>query len=184
MSSTGVEGGEHLTEAEQEQLNKLLSDPIFFPEAFKNWISELTRSEVTPNLPFANILNSDQLKGGVFFFPNISPSYPLFGPWRNAGTISIPGPCEALVFFMGSSVNWAGDYGHLGLSVNGSTPDLNQILVYRGELLRRIFGGRAQYVQLPNTDNTVVLQVRKEGSGDVDFQDLAAAVFRIFLDTS
>ena len=45
--------------------------------------------------------------------------------------------------------------------------------------MKRVFGGRAQYVTLPNPDNSVRLMCQKIGSGDVDFQDLAVAVFRI-----
>jgi hypothetical protein len=171
---------EPLTEAEQLQLTRLLSNPLFFPQVFENWISDLTRTQVTPQLPFSQVLRSDTLAGGVFLFSAVSPTYPANGTWKDCGTVSVPGPCDAVVFFMGSSFNWSGDEGYLALSVNGSAASNNERLAYRGESGRRVFGARAQYVTFPLDVNTLKYQCIKNGSGDVDFQDLAIAIFRIF----
>lgn len=170
---------EPLTQEEEQQLQKLMSNPLFFPQVFQDWVSEKVRSEVTPELPFAQVLKSDALKGALNLFGGVSPSFPAFGAYKSCGTVAIPGPCKAVIFFSGSSYNWAGDYGLLGLSVNNAAVDDNQVIWMRGAN-RRVFGGRAQYVNLPNDDNTVRIMCQKIGSGDVDFQDLAVAVFRIF----
>jgi hypothetical protein len=170
---------EPLTQEEELRLEKLLSNPLFFPKVFQDWVSEKVRSEVTPELPFSQVLKSDTLKGSLNLFGAVSPSFPAFGTWKGVGTITIPGPCKAMIFFMSSSYNWAGDYGKLGLEVNGAAVDENQVIWMRGNL-KRVFGARAQYVTLPNESNTVRLMCMKIGSGDVDFQDLGIAVFRIF----
>lgn len=171
---------EPLSPEEEVQLKNLLSNPLFFPQGFENFISGLVHNEVTRGLPFSEILRSDTLKGEMQLFGGTTPTYPEWGPWKPIGTVDVPGPCEAMVFFSGSSYNWSGDYGMLGLSVNDGAVDGNQLIWFRG-LYRRVFGGRAQYVGLPNKSNTVKLMCQKLGSGDVDFQDCAVAVFRIFL---
>lgn len=181
-TGVGVETSvaEPLTEKEQQQLTQLLSNPLFFPMAFQNWISQLVRGDVTKQLPFAQILRSDVLKGGVEQFANVSPGYAEWHVWKPAGTINVPGPCSAVVFFSGSSYNWSGDNGMIGISANDGPVSDSQVIWLRGAA-RRVFGSRAQYVDLPNDVNTVKLMVQRWGSGDVDFQDLTVAVFRIFL---
>jgi hypothetical protein len=178
-----VSSQEPLTPEEEVQLDNLLSNPLFFPQGFEDFISKLVRNDVTSQLPFSQILKSDALKGEMQLFGGTSPTYPEWGPWKPVGTVEIPGPCEAMVFFSGSSYNWSGDYGMLGIDVNGGGVDGNQLIWYRG-LYRRVFGGRAVYVALPNKQNTIKLMCQKLGSGDVDFQDLAMAVFRVFLTSS
>ena len=142
-----MSSAEPLTTEEEELLEKLLSNPLFFPGVFKDWISELTRGQVTAGLPFAEILQSDTLKGTVNFFANIAPTYPAHLTWKDAGTMTIPGPVEALIFFMGSSYNWSGDYGHLALSVNGAAPENAQRISYRGVSVPMLSTSRPRRVQ-------------------------------------
>lgn len=172
-----------LTREEIERLKKLLQNPIFYPTIFKNWVSEKVRDEVTPQLPFSQILRSDVLKGAYASFPNkaaASIPHGTPGAWVNCGQLSVPGPVKAVIFFTAASYNWSGDNARVALSINGAAPDANQIMWLRGSN-RRIFGSRAQYADFTAASNTVALYGSEWGSGDIDLTDLSMAVFRIFL---
>lgn len=180
---------EGLTEQELERLRVLLTNPLFFPDAFKDYIAETVRTEVGSKIPLEQARKSNvlfaQIIGGADF--NLSTSADQ--TWQSASAdggsdvkLTVPGPGKAMAF-------WTTEMGHLdanldtgvvALSINGGAENMSEAIWMRA-FQHAERGARGMFLDLPNVSNTVEMRFFKFGTASYLFSSNRLLVFRIEL---
>ena len=150
-----VSSQEPLTPEEAAAAGQAPLQPALLPAGLRGLhLGTGTQRRHARSLPFSDVLQLGRAQGRDADVRRHVADLPRVGPVEaDRVGVDVPGPCEAMVFFAGSSYNWAGDYGMLGLSINNGAVDGSQIIWFRGAY-RRVFGGRAQYVHAARTSRT------------------------------
>ena len=183
---TDIVTTDELTPQEKERLNVLLGNPLFFPDAFKDYITEKVRTQVGAKLPLEQARKSNTLFAQRIFVHQKSTSADQTWEDQNASDyLTVPGPSSAMVFWTAdaSPQTASTDTCISALSVNGAVPDQNEGIWMRGNSpgIAAVPGGRAQLVSLPNASNTVKIQVFKYGTALYSFHVSYLIVVRIEL---
>jgi hypothetical protein len=183
---TDVVTADELTSEEKKRLEVLLGNPLFFPDAFKDYLAEKIRTEVGAKLPLEQARKSNTLFGKFVFVHGKTTSADQTWEDMNASDfVTVPGPGKAMVFWTSaSSPNGASfDTCLSAVSVNGATPDQNEAIWMRGVSpgILLVPGARAQLVDLPSASNTIKIQVFKYGTATYSFSTTYMLVVRIEL---
>jgi hypothetical protein len=177
---------DELTPQELERLKVLMGNPLFFPDAFKDYVTEKVRTEVGAKLPLAQARKARTLFGQMVFVHGKSTTADQTWEDQNASDyLTVLGPSKGMVFWTASAgPNSASvDTALSGVSVNAATPDQNESIWMRGNSpgVAAPPGMRALLVDLPLASNTVKLQCFKYGSATMAYGSAYLLVIRIEL---
>jgi hypothetical protein len=186
---TDIVTTDEMTEQELARLKVLMGNPLFFPDAFKDYVSEKVRTEVGAKLPLEQARKSNslfaQLAGGSGFNLATTADQTWQSTSADGGSalvVTVPGPSKALAFWSTEMSHQDAnlDTGVVALSVNGSTPDQSYAIWIRA-FQHSERGAHAQLIDLPNVSNTVEEKFFKYGTASYLFGSNYLLVFRIEL---
>jgi hypothetical protein len=177
---------DELTPQELERLKVLMGNPLFFPDAFKDYVTEKVRTEVGAKLPLAQARKARTLFGQMVFVHGFTTSADQTWQDLNASDyLTVLGPSKGIAFWLADAGPSSAsiDTALTGVSVNGSTPDQNESIWERGQSpgVARPPGMRALLIDLPNATNTVKLQAFKYGTAPYSWGSSYLLVIRIEL---
>ena len=120
-----------LTEQQRQRITDILSRPMFFPEEFTKWLPQWLAQNM-PVIPVGQISGYQQRRGDFSEHINDAGTEEL-NPDDAWGTQATPSPkverlangsylCIYGAFFAGG---FQASTGQIGISINGSTPDVN-----------------------------------------------------------
>jgi hypothetical protein len=166
----------NLSDREIQTLDKLLSAPIFFPDAFKTWLTDFVATNI-PQIPYSHFLGAQAnlARSADAVSASQSTTSSTYTDLTTAGpSLALLGDGTYLVFF-GSSLDGQGAY--CAVSVNGATPSDDDAL-HEAEI--GVSGGRAVFVTLKNSGNsTLTMKYRKEGGANATFANRWMSVLRV-----
>jgi hypothetical protein len=113
----------YLTDQEREFMQRLLQNPLEFPDAFKRWVGDYFATNV-PLIPYGNFLGSklNIAKSGDYITTTQGPATSAYGNLATVGP-SVNGIADGVYLVLWGAVTTGGAHeGFMGLSVNGDTP--------------------------------------------------------------
>lgn len=167
---------ESLTDREKETLRKVLSAPIFFPEPFKDWLTDFIGTNI-PLIPFSHFFGakSNLARSGNSVSASETTTSATYADLTTLGP-EITGLANGTyaVFF---GTNMAGQGAYAAVSVNAAVPS-DDDAVHESEI--DVTAGRGLFVTLTsNNVNKLTMKYRKEGGASATFKDRWMSALRI-----
>lgn len=165
-----------LSPADADVLQKLLSAPIFFPETFKDWLTDFVGTNI-PLIPYTHFFGAQLniARSGNSITASESTTSSTYTDLTTVGpTITGLGDGTYVVLF---GCHLLGQGALAAVSVNGSTPS-DDDAIHESEI--EVTGGRGLFVTLKNNGNsTLTMKYRKDGGASATFKNRWMTVLRV-----
>jgi len=165
-----------LDQAGRDQLDRLLSGTIFFPDGFKTWVTDWFATNV-PLIPYTHFLGArlNIARSGDFIATDESTASATYANLSTIGP-SISGIADGdyLVMFGAFST---GQGSVCSREINGAAAD-DAFGIWQNESAAAL--ARGDIVSLKNNNNSsIVLKYRKDGGGSANFSNRWLVIIRI-----